>query len=119
MESIEEAPLEQNEKNLECDGFPYKVVQEEHKPHEVNKNPINASRKAFIRALKRHLGHKKTRKNQHEEECHALRACTNAAVEEISAEERQVRKDMAEMEFHSKIKNAVNKRCQLDEALNR
>jgi hypothetical protein len=36
QESIEEAPLEQNEKNLECDGFPYKVVQEEPKAHEIN-----------------------------------------------------------------------------------
>lgn len=36
MDSIEMAPLEQNEKNLECDGMPYKVVMEEPKPHEIN-----------------------------------------------------------------------------------
>lgn len=32
----EEAPLEQNEKNLECDGMPYKVVFETPKP--ANRN---------------------------------------------------------------------------------
>ena len=111
IESQEMAPLEQNEKHLECDGNFYKIVKEEPKPHEINHYPIAASRSAFIRALKRHMGIKQ--KKGKKDECHALKAGINAATEEIMAEERYLRKDGADQEFLSKIKTAVNNRCEL------
>jgi hypothetical protein len=38
------------------------------------------------------MGHKETKKSKQVEDCHALKAGTNAAIEEINAEERNIRK---------------------------
>lgn len=40
----------------------------------------------------------------------ALNAGFNAAIEEVGAEEREIRKVQSNQEFHSKIKTAVNRR---------
>ena len=113
MANREEAPLEQNEKHLDCDGVHYKIVQEEPKPHEINHNPIAESRAAFMRALKRNMG-VKLRKKDKGAGCYALKAQTLAAGEEIAAEERHIRKEQADAEFLSRIKTAVHTREELE-----
>jgi hypothetical protein len=45
-----------------------------------------------------------------EDDCVALNAGMNAAIEEVQAEERDIRKVQSSEEFHSKIKTAVNRR---------
>ena len=48
---------------------------------------------------------KKTKKGQKDDDnCFALNAGYNAAIEEIQAEERDIRRVQAEEEFHSKIR---------------
>lgn len=51
------------------------------------------------------------------DECFALNAGMNAAIEEVEAEIRDIRKVQGSDEFHSKIKTAVNRRQQLAKAL--
>jgi hypothetical protein len=51
------------------------------------------------------------------DDCFALNAGENAAVEEVQAEERDIRKVQYSDEFHSKIKTAVNRREQLAKAM--
>lgn len=43
MLSEEMAPLEQNEKNLECEGVHYTIVKEEPKPHQINVSYLTRS----------------------------------------------------------------------------
>lgn len=47
------------------------------------------------------------------DDCFALNAGGNAAIEEVQAEVRDIRKVQSSEEFHSKIKTAVNRRMQL------
>ena len=53
---------------------------------------------------------KDKRKKKLEDECVALNAGENAAIEEVQAEERDIRVVQSNEEFHSKIKTAVNRR---------
>ena len=45
-----------------------------------------------------------------DDDCFALDAGHNAAVEEVEAEDRDIRKVQESQEFQSKIKSAVNRR---------
>ena len=113
------APLDQHIKNLQCDGTNYKVVKEDAKLYR-HQLAISPSRKAFNRELAKETGlvrkPRKGKKKKDEDTCFALNAAYNAAIEEINAEERDIRKAQANEEFHTKIKNAVARREQLKKA---
>ena len=53
---------------------------------------------------------KKQKKMEKEDDCFAVGAGLNAAIQEVQAEERDIRKVQYNEEFHSKIKSAVNRR---------
>ena len=111
--SVEDAPLEQNEKNLYCDGTEYKIVKEL-EPSQVNHYSIPASHKAQTRKLNKTLGKKK--KNQ-DDDYFPLNVGTNVADQEFDAENRDVRKNQLEQEFQSNIKRAVRAQTELNEAM--
>ena len=68
--------------------------------------PMSPSRNAG----KRLNAHGRRRRGKKENDCVAVNAGFNAAIEEVQAEEREIRKAQAEEEFHTKIKNAVHRR---------
>ena len=53
---------------------------------------------------------KKKKKAKDDDDCHAINAGFNSAIEEVMAEERWNRRLHAEEEFQAKIKIAVNRR---------
>ena len=61
----------------------------------------------------------KTRKKKakDDDDCHAINAGFNSAIEEVMAEERWNRRLHAEEEFQAKIKIAVNRRHQLKQSM--
>lgn len=107
------APLDQHIKNLQCQGISYQVVKEAPEFYRYQLG-ISPSRKAFNRELAKETGlakkGRKGKKKVDEDSCFALNAAQNAAIEEIMAEERDIRKAQADEEFHTKIKNAVHRR---------
>ena len=126
------APLEQNIKNHFCDGIKYQVVKEDPallKPHEINRFAISPSRKAEIRRLERantqtltakqKLAGKRKSMKVTDTSCFALVAGDNAALEEVQAEERDIRREQHNAEFYSKIKRAVDRRAQVQSATTR
>ena len=73
---------------------------------------MSPSRNAFKRMQAQTMKPEKNgkKKKKVEDDCFALNAGENAAVEEVWAEERDIRKVQSSEEFHSKIKTAVNRR---------
>ena len=111
----DEAPLEQNEKNLFCDGTEYKIVKER-EPVRQNVQSVPDSHKALTRKLHRDLGIKKKKS---EDDYFPLSNGTNVATEEFEAETRDVRKVQLEQEFQSNIKRSVRSKTELNEAMSK
>ena len=101
MENIDPnfAPLEQNVKNMYCDGTKYKVVKEDPtllKPFEINRFSISPSRNAQKRMMDKQNAKYQTKQQKvaakrksmkpGDDSCFALLAGENAANEEIFAE---------------------------------
>lgn len=84
---------------------------------------ISPSRKDEIRRLERantqtltkqqKLAGKRQSMKVTNSNCFALLAGDNAAMEEVLAEERDIRREDADREFYSKIKRAVDRRTHL------
>lgn len=68
--------------------------------------PVSPSRNAG----KRLNAHGRKRRGFKENDTFAVNAGFNAAIEEVQAEERVIRKAQYQDEFHTKIKNAVHRR---------
>lgn len=67
--------------------------------------------------VKKPLNARKFRsKKKDYDSCFALNAAQNAAIQEVNAEIRDIRKAQADEEFHTKIKNDVAKRVKHDKA---
>jgi len=122
LDDPDAAPLEQNIKNLECDGVVYRVVKEIIDPqvHPINPVAISPSRKDQNRRMARALAHGKGQrksKQQDDDSCHAVNAGANSAIEEVLAEDRHQRQLHQDEEFQAKIRNAVRRRNTLHKAL--
>ena len=92
------APLEQNEKNLECEGVHYTIVKEEPKPHQINvsrschsnlvhlqMNSISPSRTAQKRIAEQANNKGKKYQLKKDASCFAIKASINASNEEMKA----------------------------------
>ena len=105
------APLEQNIKNLECNGIHYKVVREDDAVPLPHNMPIAESRNHAKRMLDRAMAKGKKKKQlKGADACHALNPGINSAFEENLAEERFVRLNQHIEEFQSRVCRRITKK---------